>query len=85
VTTYCILCRAPIPEKRQRRRARTCSRECQREYRRQYLQEPAQRVCKALWSHRAAKAAQRGREQCSRGMRGGGVNWWATASKRMQL
>jgi len=47
MTTYCILCRSIIPEKRQRRMARTCSPDCQRSYRRQYLQERAKRVCKA--------------------------------------
>jgi hypothetical protein len=46
MTTYCILCRCPIPEKRQRRGACTCSKEHQREYRRQRRSERALRDCR---------------------------------------
>jgi hypothetical protein len=46
MTTYCILCRQPIPPERQRKKAFTCSNECRKEYRRQYRLELAQRVCR---------------------------------------
>jgi hypothetical protein len=44
--TYCILCREPIPEKRQRRGAATCKVECQRELRRQRRSERALMFCR---------------------------------------
>jgi hypothetical protein len=43
---FCILCKAPIPEKRQRRGAATCSPEHQREYRRQRRAERALVNCR---------------------------------------
>jgi hypothetical protein len=43
---FCILCREPIPEKRQRRGACTCSPEHQREYRRQRRSEHATKFCR---------------------------------------
>lgn len=39
MTTFCILCREPIPPERQRRKANTCSKECKKSYRSQYLSE----------------------------------------------
>jgi hypothetical protein len=47
MTTFCIVCRDPIPETRQRRAARTCSVDCQKQYRREYIRERNQRFCKA--------------------------------------
>jgi len=44
--TYCVLCRAEIPEERQRRRAVTCTPEHQREYRRQRRSQRATRFCR---------------------------------------
>jgi hypothetical protein len=46
MTTYCTLCRNPIPEARQRRAARTCSSVCQKQYRREYIRERNSRFCK---------------------------------------
>jgi hypothetical protein len=46
MTTFCILCREPIPADRARRGAVTCSREHQREYRRQRRSERALRNCR---------------------------------------
>jgi len=46
MTTYCVLCRAEIPEDRQRRRAVTCCAEHQREYRRQRRSQRATRFCR---------------------------------------
>lgn len=46
MTTYCVLCRAEIPEERQHRRAVTCSPEHQREYRRQRRSQRAMAVCR---------------------------------------
>ena len=44
--TYCILCRAEIPEKRARRGAITCSPDHQQEYRRQRRSERALKFCR---------------------------------------
>lgn len=46
MTTYCVLCRALIPEDRQRRGAVTCCPEHQREYRRQRRSERALKFCR---------------------------------------
>jgi hypothetical protein len=46
MTTFCILCRQPIPADRQRRGAATCSSEHQREYRRLRRSERALRFCR---------------------------------------
>jgi hypothetical protein len=46
MTTYCVLCREPIPADRQRRGAVTCSSDHQREYRRQRRNERALRNCR---------------------------------------
>jgi hypothetical protein len=43
---FCILCREPIPEKRQRGGACTCSPDHQKEYRRQRRAERATRFCR---------------------------------------
>lgn len=45
LVTYCTLCRAEIPEARQRRGYRACSDICQREYRLLYFRERHQRIC----------------------------------------
>jgi hypothetical protein len=57
MTTYCILCREPIPEDRQRRGAATCCSDHQREYRRQRRNERALRACRLCG--RAAKKVKR--------------------------
>lgn len=44
--TFCILCREPIPEDRQRRGAVTCSTTHAMEYRRQRRDERALRFCR---------------------------------------
>jgi hypothetical protein len=46
MTTFCILCREPIPEDRQRRGAVTCTSEHAKEYRRQRRAEHATRFCR---------------------------------------
>jgi hypothetical protein len=46
MTTYCILCRAEIPEKRARRGAVTCSPAHHQEYRGQRRSERALRFCR---------------------------------------
>jgi hypothetical protein len=46
MTTFCILCREPIPPERARRGACTCSKDHQQEYRRQRRNE------RALWKCR---------------------------------
>lgn len=51
--TFCILCREPIPEDRQRRGAVTCSTDHAREYRRQRRAERSLRFCRLCG--RAAK------------------------------
>jgi hypothetical protein len=44
--TFCILCREPIPEDRQRRGAVTCCPDHAREYRRQRRAERSLRFCR---------------------------------------
>jgi hypothetical protein len=46
MTTFCILCRAEIPEKRARRGACTCCPDHQREYRRLRRAERALKFCR---------------------------------------
>ena len=46
MTTFCILCREPIPEDRQRRGACTCSSACQKELRRQRRNSRGERFCR---------------------------------------
>lgn len=46
MTIYCVLCRAEIPEARERRGAVTCSPEHSKEFRRQKRAEHAKRFCR---------------------------------------
>jgi len=46
MTTYCILCRGEIPEKRQRRGACTCSKDHAQELRRQRRSDRAGHACR---------------------------------------
>jgi hypothetical protein len=46
MTTFCILCREPIPPERARRGACTCSKDHQQEYRRQRRSERALHACR---------------------------------------
>jgi hypothetical protein len=46
MTTFCILCRAEMNEKRARRGAVTCSPDHQQEYRRQRRSERALKFCR---------------------------------------
>jgi hypothetical protein len=54
MTTYCVLCRAEIPQARQKRGAVSCSPEHAKEYRRQRRAERALRNCR-LCGRRARK------------------------------
>jgi hypothetical protein len=60
MTTFCILCRAEIPEKRQRRGGVTCCAEHGREYRRQRCAERAKRFCR-LCGRKARKPRVEGK------------------------
>jgi hypothetical protein len=54
VTTYCILCRSEIQEKRARRGPITCCSDHGQEYRRQRRSERATKFCR-LWGRKARR------------------------------